>query len=104
MKGYNFSNSPDLIVNISTKSREDIYVNRFNDNYFYGWGPYSYSQSYRPSSRVVGLLYIDIVDSKNGNLVWQGNGSGSLYSSKYSRDELINNFVEKVLESFPAKS
>ena len=104
LKGYNFSNSPDLIVNISTKSREDIYVNRFNDNYFYGWGPYSYSQSYRPSSRVVGLLYIDVVDSKNGNLVWQGNGSGSLYSSKYSRDELINNFVNKVLESFPAKS
>ena len=66
LKGYNFSNSPDLIVNISTKSREDIYVNRFND-YFYGWS-YSYSQ-YRPSSRVVGLLYIDIIDIKNGNLV-----------------------------------
>ena len=50
-----------------------------------------------------GVMYFE-VDAKNGNLVWQGNGSGSLYSSKYSRDQLINNFVNKVLESFPAKS
>ena len=31
-------------------------------------------------------------------------GSGSLYSNKLTRDELISNFVNKVLESFPSKS
>jgi len=101
-KGYEFSTSPDLVINVSTKSREDIYISQSYNRY--GWYAYPFAQTYRPSSRVVGLLYIDIVDGKTGNLVWQGNGSGSLYSNKLSRDELISNFVNKVLESYPSKS
>ena len=106
-KGYNFSSSPDLIVNISTKSREDIYINQSYDRFgfgWYGWYGYPYDQTYRPSSRIIGLLYIDIIDANTGDLIWQGNGSGSLYSNKYSRDQLVSNFVIKVLESFPYKS
>jgi len=103
-KGYNFSSSPDLIVNISTKSREDIYINQSYDRFGFGWYGYPYDQTYRPSSRIIGLLYIDLIDANTGNLIWQGNGSGSLYSNKYSRDELVSNFVIKVLESFPNKS
>ena len=102
-KGYNFSSSPDLIVNISTKSREDIYINQSYDRFGFGWYGYPYDQTYRPSSRIIGLLYIDLIDANTGNLIWQGNGSGSLYSNKYSRDELVSNFVFKVLESFPNK-
>ena len=103
-KGYNFSSSPDLIVNISTKSREDIYINQSYDRFGFGWYGYPYDQTYRPSSRIIGLLYIDIIDANSGSLIWQGNGSGSLYSNKYSRDQLVSNFVIKVLESFPNKS
>ena len=106
-KGYNFSSTPDLIVNISTKSREDIYINQSYDRFgfgWYGWYGYPYDQTYRPSSRIIGLLYIDVIDAKTGGLIWQGNGSGSLYSNKYSRDQLVSNFVIKVLESFPNKS
>ena len=103
-KGYNFSSNPDLIVNISTKSREDIYINQSYDRFGFGWYGYPYDQTYRPSSRIIGLLYIDIIDASTGSLIWQGNGSGSLYSNKYSRDQLVSNFVIKVLESFPNKS
>ena len=104
-KGYLLSNNPDLIINIDTKSREDVYINRNNNNYYYGWYyGMSMSTTYRPSSRIVGLLYIDIIDSKTGALLWQGNGSGSLGSNKYSRDELISNFVSKLLESYPTKN
>ena len=28
MKGYTISNNPDLIINVNTKSREDVYINR----------------------------------------------------------------------------
>ena len=28
LKGYEFSSSPDLIINVSTKSREDIYISQ----------------------------------------------------------------------------
>ena len=62
------------------------------------------STTYKPSSRIVGLLYIDVIDAKTGSLLWQGNGSGSLSSNKLSRDELINNFVSKLMESYPSKN
>ncbi len=103
-KGYVSSNSPDLIINVDTKSREDVYINRYNDFPYYGWYGPTMSTTYRPSSRIVGLLYIDIIDAKTGSLLWQGNGSGSLSSNKLSRDELINNFVYRLLESYPSKN
>ena len=31
-----------------------------------------------------------------------GNGSGTLSSNRATRDDLINNFVSKLLESYPA--
>ena len=100
-KGYVSSASPDLIISIDTKSREDVYINRYNDYPYYGWFGPTMSTTYRPSSRIVGLLYIDIIDAKTGSLLWQSNGSGSLSSNKLSRDELINNFVSKLLENYP---
>ena len=103
-KGYSFSINPDLIINISTKSREDIYINQTYNSFNYGWYGFPYDQNYRPYTRTTGLLYIDIIDSKNGSLIWNASGSGSLYSGKLSRDELISNFVNKVLESYPSQS
>ncbi|MFL2608684.1 MAG: DUF4136 domain-containing protein [Flavobacteriaceae bacterium] len=103
-KGYSFSKNPDLIVSIDTKSKENVYINRYNDYNYYGWyyPYYGYgSGTYKPFTKVVGLLYIDIVDSKTGKLIWQGNGSGSLSSNKLSRDQLISNFVSQVMESYP---
>ncbi|MBL6592344.1 MAG: DUF4136 domain-containing protein [Flavobacteriaceae bacterium] len=103
-KGYSFSSNPDLIINISTKSREDIYINQTYNSFNYGWYGFPYDQIYRPYTRTTGLLYIDIIDSKNGSLIWNASGSGSLFSGKLSRDELISNFVNKVLESYPSQS
>ena len=103
-KGYSFSKNPDLIVSIDTKSKENVYINRYNDYNYYGWyyPYYGYgSGTYKPFTKVIGLLYIDIVDSKTGKLIWQGNGSGSLSSNKLTRDQLISNFVSQVMESYP---
>ena len=101
-KGYVISSNPDLIISLNTESREDIYINRYDDFPYNGWyGPRMHT-TYRPNTRIVGLLYIDVIDSKTNSLLWQGNGTGSLYSNKLSRDELIKNFVAKILESYPA--
>ena len=70
-KGYVSSTNPDLIISIDTKSREDVYINRYNDYPYYGWFGPTMSTTYRPSSRIVGLLYIDIIDAKTGSLLWQ---------------------------------
>ena len=60
------------------------------------------STTNRPWSRIVGRLDLDIVDAKSGSLLWQGNGSGSLSSNKLTRDELIDNFVNRLLENYPS--
>ena len=48
LKGYEFSSSPDLIINVSTKSREDIYISQSYNRY--GWYAYPFAQTYRPGS------------------------------------------------------
>ena len=58
MKGYTISNNPDLIINVNTKSREDVYINRYNDYPYYGWYPYGMSTTYKPSSRIIGLYIL----------------------------------------------
>ena len=102
-KGYNFSINPDLIVSIDTKAKENVYINRYNNYDYMGWyyPYYGYGSTYKPFTKTDGLLYIDIVDSKTGKLIWQGSGSGSLSSNKLTRDQLISNFVSRVMESYP---
>ena len=36
-KGYSFSKNPDLIVSIDTKSKENVYINRYNYSNYSGW-------------------------------------------------------------------
>ncbi len=102
-KGYNFSKNPDLIVSIDTKAKENVYINRYNNYDYMGWyyPYYGYGSTFKPYTKTVGLLYIDIVDSQTGKLIWQGSGSGSLSANKLTRDQLISNFVSRVMESYP---
>ena len=62
-KGYNFSKNPDLIISIDTKAKENVYINRYSNYDYMGWyyPYYSYgSGTYKPFTKVVGLLYIDL--------------------------------------------
>jgi hypothetical protein len=102
-KGMSINESPDLLINISTKSSENVYIdNSFYSPYYTGWYP-RYGRSY---SRVAyttseGALYIDVIDTKSKQLIWQGKGIGVLSSNKVNRDELIENFVNKIMEVYP---
>ena len=98
-KGLERSNSPDLLVTFETKSKERIYVN----NYFpYGWYPFAYRYPYSSGySRIQGTLYVNLIDSKNQQLVWQGKGVGVLNEYSNNRDKMINDFVEEILEKYP---
>ena len=102
-KGMSINEKPDLLINISTKSSENIYIdNSFYSPYYTGWYPY-YGRSH---SRVAystseGALYIDVIDTKSKQLIWQGKGIGVLSSKKTNRDELIENFVNKILDVYP---
>ena len=107
-KGMTKSETPDLLVNIFTKERERIDVNQFNAGWGYGWGygwnPYLWGGRTYVSSSTEGTLYIDLIDAKNKELIWEGMGTGYLTQDTHKKDERINEFVTKIIAEFPPKS
>jgi hypothetical protein len=52
-----------------------------------------------------GVLFIDIVDKKNNELVWQGIGKGYLYTDRPDKkSEKIKAMVSKILLQFPPEN
>lgn len=105
-KGFTKSENPDLLVNIFTKSREEVSVNQFNAGWGYGWGygwnPYMmYGDHTTVSSSTEGTLYIDLIDAKKKELIWQGEGTGTLSKDMNRKDEIVNNIVTQILAQYP---
>ncbi|MBT8298200.1 MAG: DUF4136 domain-containing protein [Maribacter sp.] len=118
-KGLVKSEDPDILVSIFTKEQEqvDVYNNYWGGMYGWGWSPYywggyGYGYGWGPgwgwggtsvSTSTQGSLYIDLIDTKNKELVWQGKGVGTLSSTKNieKREERIREFVTKILEQYP---
>ena len=103
VKGFVKSSSPDLLVSMFTKSREQINV--WNN----GFGPYGYGWGWSPwywnnmntsvSTSTEGVLYIDLIDANKKELIWQGQGTG--YLSQNKKEERIQEFVGKIMEKYP---
>ncbi|KQB38857.1 DUF4136 domain-containing protein [Flavobacterium daejeonense] len=104
-KGMSKSENPDLLVNIFTKEREQIDVNQFNMGWGYGWGwgwnPYFWGGNTYVSSSTQGTLFIDLIDAKKKELVWEGQGIGILTENRKEKEKQINEFVSKILAQFP---
>ena len=104
-KGFTKSETPDLLVNIFTKEREQIDVNQYNTSWGYGWGwgwnPYLWGGQTYVTSSTEGTLFIDLIDAKKKELIWQGEGSGYLTKNTEKKDERIKEFVTKILDQYP---
>jgi Domain of unknown function (DUF4136) len=105
-KGFTKSENPDLLVNIFTKSREQVSVNQFNAGWGYGWGfgwnPYMMGGGQTTvSTSTEGTLYIDLIDAKKKEMIWQGEGSGILTKNTAKKDEKVAEFVSKILAQYP---
>ncbi len=105
MKGMSKSEKPDLLVSIFTKERQRVDV--YNNNFGYGWGwnPWYYGGFYGGSNvshSTEGTLYIDLIDAKTNNLVWQGMGSADLVTyDMEKKEERIREIVTKILAEYP---
>lgn len=115
-RGFVKSQNPDILVSMFTKEREqvDIYNNYWGGGGFgWGWNPYFYGGGFGPglgwgggnnvSTRTVGSLYIDLIDTKSKELVWQGRGVGTLNNIKNieKKEQRIKEFVSEILEAYP---
>ena len=104
-KGFTKSETPDLLINFFTKEREQVDVNQFNMGWGYGWGwgwnPWMWGGNTTVNRYPEGTLYIDLIDSKKKELIWQGEGEGVLTKDTNKKDEVIKEFVIKILEQYP---
>jgi len=101
-KGFTKSENPDIIVNIFTKERERVDVYQ-NYGFGWGWGPYWGMGMNRPlvTTTPEGTLFLDFVDTKTKELVWQGQGTGYLTRNRDKKDAVIKEFVTKILAQYP---
>ena len=105
-KGFSKSETPDVLVSIFTKERERVDVHQnfgFGMGWGWGWGwnPFwgmGYNRIYTTPE---GTLFIDIIDAKTKELVWQGEGTGYLTKDVNQKDERIKEFVDKILAQYP---
>ncbi|MBA4317381.1 MAG: DUF4136 domain-containing protein [Flavobacterium sp.] len=110
-KGMTKSETPDFLVNIFTKEREEVDVNQYYNNWGYGWGygwrgygygyPYYWGGYPYVSSSIEGTLFIDFIDTKKNELIWQGEGVGYLTQDRSKKEAVINEFVAKILAQYP---
>lgn len=100
------SDLPDLLININTTAKEKVYINNnFNGFWGWGWNPWIWGPNQNTvSSRTEGALYIDLIDAKTKQLVWQGKGRGGISEYSKNRDERIGVFVAEILKKYPPES
>lgn len=109
-KGYVKSENPDLLINLFTDAKQVVNVNTFHGGWGYGfyrpwgWNPWMMGPGYQSvSTSTEGILFIDVLNAQNKELIWQGKGTGYLTNKQAKKEERIKEFTTKVLETFPSK-
>lgn len=107
-KGFVKSENPDILVNIITKSKERVNVNNnafgFGWGWGWGWNPWAwggFNGGTTVSTTTQGVLYIDLIDAKKKELVWQGKGTGNLARRVDKKEERIGEFVSEIMKTYP---
>lgn len=106
-KGFTKSKTPDLLVNIFTKERQQ--VNVYNQNFsMYGWGwgwsPMMGWNQTNVTNSSRGTLFIDLIDANKKELVWQGIGQGYLTTRMDRKEERIREFVTFIMSKYPPQA
>jgi hypothetical protein len=105
-KGFTKSENPDIMVSIftDTKERVDVYNNfGWGFGYGWGWGGFGLGGPFgnNVSRTTEGVLYIDLIDSQNKDLVWQGVGQAPLKTTPEEKVERTQEIVREILAQFP---
>ena len=104
-KGMSKSQNPTLLVSIFTKERERVDVYNRNFGFGWGWSPWWYGGYYGShiAQSTEGSLYVDLIDARTKELVWQGVGRAKLITSGNieKKEERIREIVHEILAAYP---
>lgn len=103
LKGMQKSSNPDLLISFFTKAKErvNVYQNHYGWGRPWGWGWGHLGSGATVSKTTEGTLYVDIIDAKTNELVWQGIGTAPLERTMEKKEQRIKEIVKKILEKYP---
>ena len=113
-KGFSKSaDNPDVLIDIQLKGEEktSAYATTNTTPYGYGYGyRYRWGGSFSTTTinydtYVEGTLFIDMIDAKTNQLVWQGRGTRTLDPdlSQQKKEDNINYAVKQIFTKYPPK-
>jgi hypothetical protein len=98
---------PDLWVVLHTRTHRETQVVTYDTGWGWGWG---WRGRYWNPTYIqqipIGTLMVDLVDTKAKELVWRGSASRIVDAddSPKTRDEKVQEAVDKLFDGFPPKS
>lgn len=117
-RGYQTSDDPDLMINVSARFQDKTKVTTYNDPYPYGgyygyrggrygtWGGYGYGTSTHVSQYTEGTVNIDIVDMEQKRMVWEGVATGRVNEKKSNEKvrQAIHAGVTEMFNGYPFRA
>ena len=104
-KGYQLSESPDLLVNAFVKGK--THYTATATSFGFG-GPFMYYRGWVPTNTYVdvdksidGTLFIDLIDVQEKKMVWEGVAEGLVNPRTETREENLNPVVQMIFKTFP---
>ncbi len=112
-RGYSYSDSPDLLINFYVHTEEKVRSRTvptmgsyyaYRDPFFYDpWVAYPAYET-RIDQYTVGTLNVDVVDTKNKKLIWEGVVSGRVTDSAIRNlEQSVDDAIAAVMQDFPSR-
>jgi len=105
-KGFTPSETPDLLVNITSimKNQKELVANSYGygGGYRpYAWGGGNMSTTVNVQNYTAGSLIIEVANASTQKLLWEGIGNQDIEAPSNNPEKAINSAVQKIMASFP---
>ena len=112
-RGMKKSDNPDVFIDLKVRTGQSKTVasyigdtpDYYGSGYIYTWGYGFSTSSINYSSYTDGTMFIDIIDAKKKQLVWQGRGAAKIAADRSSleREKNLAKVVNQIFTKYPPK-
>jgi len=110
-KGFSKAESnPDVLIDVKLKGEQKQTATAnttggYGYGYRYGWGGGFSTTTINYDTYVDGTLFVDMIDAKKSQLVWQGRGTKTVDpdANQKKREDNINYAVKQIFTKYPPK-
>jgi hypothetical protein len=113
-RGFTKSDNPNVYIDVkvivgkkktAASSSNGEYSTMYGQNYLYMWSQNFTNTNIKYQTNAKGTMYIDMIDVKKKQLVWQGCGTANMSAERnpQDREKKIAEAVTKIFTQYPPK-